>query len=47
LPQNSDIPGHTWKVVEGGDFLDDPQERLGPFSLKGDRPQNILGASGN
>jgi hypothetical protein len=42
LLQNSDIPKHTWKVVEGGDSLGLHSEKFQPSFVKDDRSQNIL-----
>jgi hypothetical protein len=42
LPQNSDIPKHISKVVEGGDSVGLYSDGSELFFLKGDRPQNIL-----
>jgi hypothetical protein len=42
LLQNSDIPKHTWKVVEGGGSQSFYGERYELLFLKGDRFENIL-----
>jgi hypothetical protein len=47
LPQSSDIPRHTSKVVEGGDSSDFDGERCVPSFLEGDRSRNILDSNGD